>query len=57
MKQESLFSKCPLHWKFTDVKNAVKRHGWKPFAAFFAFYLVRDVTIYLVLPYLFLASK
>jgi hypothetical protein len=29
-----------------------KAYGWKLFAAFVLFYLVRDVTLYIVLPYL-----
>ena len=32
--------------------GTLQRYGWRLFAAFFLFYLVRDVTLYLVLPYL-----
>ncbi len=33
-------------------RGALQRYGWKLFAAFFLYYLVRDVTLYIVLPYL-----
>lgn len=33
-------------------RGTLRRYGWKLFAAFFLFYLVRDVTLYVVLPYL-----
>lgn len=29
-----------------------KRYGWKLFLAFFAYYLIRDSFLYLILPYL-----
>lgn len=33
-------------------RAVTKRYGWKFFAAFFAYYLVRDSIIYLLIPYL-----
>lgn len=30
----------------------VKRYGWKLFAAFFLYYLIRDSFLYLLIPYL-----
>ena len=33
-------------------QGTLQRYGWKLFAGFFLFYLVRDVTLYIVLPYL-----
>jgi hypothetical protein len=33
-------------------KKTVKRYGWKFFAILFTYYLVRDITIYIVLPWL-----
>ncbi len=33
-------------------KGTLQRYGWKLFAGFFLYYLVRDVTLYIVLPYL-----
>jgi hypothetical protein len=37
-------------------KAVTSRYGWKIFAAFFAYYLVRDVTLYILLPW-FIANK
>lgn len=34
------------------AREAVKKHGWKALVAITLFYLVRDVTLYLILPYL-----
>jgi len=33
-------------------RGTLRRYGWKLFAGFFLFYLVRDVTLYILLPYL-----
>ena len=33
-------------------RGILRVYGWKLFAVFFVFYLVRDVTLYIVLPYL-----
>lgn len=38
------------------IKGVIRRYGWKVFAIFFVYYLVRDVTIYILLP-LYLANK
>lgn len=38
--------------KETGWRGAVKKYGWKLFAVLFVYYLVRDVTIYLLIPYL-----
>jgi hypothetical protein len=37
-------------------KGVSRRYGWKIFAAFFAYYLIRDVTLYILLPW-FVANK
>jgi len=34
------------------LRGILRAYGWKLFAVFFVFYLVRDVTLYIVLPYL-----
>ncbi len=34
------------------LRGTLRRYGFKLFAAFFLFYLVRDVTLYILLPYL-----
>lgn len=31
-------------------KGLLKKHGWKAVAAFFAFYLVRDLILYVAVP-------
>ncbi|NUN05966.1 MAG: hypothetical protein HUU57_09405 [Bdellovibrio sp.] len=38
------------------LKAVIRRYGWKFFAVFFIYYLVRDVTLYILLP-LYLANK
>ena len=38
------------------LKAVIRRYGWKFFAAFFAYYLIRDVTLYILLPW-YLTSK
>ncbi len=32
------------------VKSLWKRYGWKMVVAVFAYYLIRDVTLYIVIP-------
>lgn len=39
-------------FKREGMRGAVKRYGWKLFAAFFVYYLIRDSIIYLLIPYL-----
>jgi hypothetical protein len=36
----------------SGLRGTLRRYGWKLFAAFFVFYLVRDLTFYVLLPYL-----
>ncbi len=31
-------------------RGLLRKHGWKPFAIFFIFYLVRDIILYVVIP-------
>ena len=38
--------------KNEGVKAFVKQKGWKLFIAFILFYLIRDVTLYIIIPYL-----
>lgn len=38
------------------IKGVIRRFGWKFFAVFFIYYLIRDVTLYILLPW-YLASK
>lgn len=41
-----------LTFRKGGLRGTLDRYGWKLFAAFFLFYLVRDVALYIVLPYL-----
>ena len=38
--------------KTEGVKGFVKQKGWKFLVAFILFYLIRDVTLYIIIPYL-----
>ena len=38
--------------KTEGFKSFVKQKGWKFLVAFILFYLVRDVTLYIIIPYL-----
>lgn len=33
------------------LKGVIRRYGWKFFAVFFTYYLIRDVTIYILIPW------
>ncbi len=41
-----------LTFRQGGFKGTLRRYGWRLFAGFFLFYLVRDVTLYIVVPYL-----
>ena len=43
-------------FKASGLKGVIRRYGWKFFAVFFAYYLIRDITLYVLLPW-YLASK
>jgi len=36
----------------SGLKGVFKKYGWKLFALFFIYYLIRDAILYLLLPYL-----
>lgn len=38
--------------KQNGLRVTIKRYGWKFFAIIFCYYLVRDVTLYIVIPWL-----
>jgi len=38
------------------LKGVIRRYGWKFFAVFFMYYLIRDVSLYILLPW-YLAQK
>lgn len=39
-------------FKESGFKGVSKKYGWKLFLAVFVYYLIRDITIYIVIPYL-----
>ena len=44
--------------KYTDIyrkegfKGLIKKGGWKLLVSFFVFYLIRDLILYILIPYL-----
>jgi hypothetical protein len=38
-------------FKESGFKGVIKKYGWKFFAFFFAYYLIRDVCLYIILPW------
>jgi len=38
------------------LKHYIKKYGWRAFAGIFVYYLVRDLTLYVFIPY-FIVSK
>lgn len=38
-------------WRFPKTWSEVRRLGWRAILAFVVFYLVRDVLLYIVVPY------
>ena len=38
--------------KEKGLKGFIKHHGWKVFAGIFAYYLIRDTLLYIVIPFL-----
>lgn len=38
------------------VKNKINKHGWKAVLGIFTYYLIRDLTLYVLLPYLIIAK-
>jgi hypothetical protein len=43
-------------FKESGFRGVIKRYGWKFFAFFFTYYLIRDLTLYVFLPW-YLAKK
>ena len=39
---------------FKFAKNKIKKHGWKAVLGLFVYYLIRDLTLYVFVPYLLL---
>ncbi len=39
-------------FKDSGLKGVVRKYGWKLFLGVLVYYLIRDITIYIILPYL-----
>lgn len=48
----NLLKEIKYTFKEGGFKALRKRYGWKIFAGVVAYYLIRDITIYLIIPYL-----
>lgn len=51
-KIKTTTTNCRELFKSGGFKAVFKRYGWKIFAAFFIYYLIRDSLIYIIIPYL-----
>ncbi len=49
---KTTFQDCRQTWKEGGFRAVIRRYGWKIFAVFFVYYLIRDSIIYLLIPYL-----
>ncbi len=38
-------------FKESGFKGVTRKYGWKLFLAVFVYYLIRDITLYIVIPY------
>lgn len=47
----TMFSEIKATFKQDGFQGLRKRYGWKIVAGIFAYYLVRDITLYVVIPY------
>lgn len=51
-KLRGQFAEGRALWREAGFKGVVRKYGWKFFALFFVYYLIRDLTIYILVPYL-----
>lgn len=51
-----LLSEIRQTFKESGFKGVFKKYGWKLFAAFFVYYLIRDTILYILIPY-WIANK
>lgn len=49
---KSTLQECRATFKAGGFRAVFRRYGWKIFAAFLAYYLIRDSILYLLIPYL-----
>ncbi len=55
--KQSLIATMRAVRKESGWKGLFQRYGWKLVVGFILFYLVRDVTLYIVLPYFILKGS
>ena len=51
-KAKAIFIDVKYIFKSQGIKGVVKKYGWKIFAVFFMYYLIRDSILYILLPWL-----
>lgn len=49
---KAAFQECKSTFKTGGFKAVFQRYGWRIFVVFFAYYLVRDLLLYVLFPYL-----
>jgi hypothetical protein len=49
---KNVVADCRATFKESGFKGVVKRYGWKIFAVFFVYYLVRDIILYILIPWM-----
>lgn len=49
---KSTLQECRATFKAGGFRGVFRRYGWKIFAAFFLYYLIRDLILYVLIPYL-----
>ena len=50
-KLKILLREMKKTWREAGIKGLYKKYGFKLFLAFFCYYLIRDVTIYILIPW------
>ena len=49
-RTRSLFADIRSVWRVGGFRGVARKFGWKVFAVFFFYYLIRDLTIYVLVP-------
>lgn len=52
----TMFKDVKQTYKEGGFKALRKKYGWKMFAVIISYYLVRDITLYVVIPYFVIKS-
>lgn len=51
-RYRSFLAEVKTEWKQNGARSLLRKYGWKLVAVVFTTYLVRDVALYIVLPWL-----